>query len=73
MVSRPLIIVIAAAAGVYRIVTGAVLEGGGLVAMALGLVCLQFAKKQPVLKAAAIACFAVTAGIIGYVLYRNTQ
>ena len=73
MVSRHLIILLATAAGAYRVATGAVLEGFGLFAMALGLVFLQMAPKRPALKSAAVACFVATAGIVGYVLYRNYQ
>jgi hypothetical protein len=73
VVSRPLIIILALAAAVYRITTGALLEASGLIAMALGLTFLQTAPKRPALKYAAIACFTITAGIIVYVIYRNAQ
>ena len=73
MISRPLIIILALGAAGYRVTTGAYLEAGGLVAMALGLTFLHMAKKQPAFKSAAIACFTITAGVIGYVLYRNSQ
>ncbi len=73
MISRPLIIILALGAAGYRVTTGAYLEAGGLVAMALGLTFLHMAQKKPAFKSAAIACFAITAGVIGYVLYRNSQ
>lgn len=73
MISRPLIIILALGAAGYRISTGAYLEAGGLLAMALGLTFLQMAQKKPAFKSAAIACFVVTAGVIAYVLYRNSQ
>lgn len=73
MISRPLIILLALAAAVYRITTGALIEATGLIAMALGLTFLQMAKKKPGMRNAAILCFVATAGIIGYVLYRNSQ
>lgn len=41
--------------------------------MALGLTFLQMAQKKPAFKSAAIACFTITAGVIAYVLYRNSQ
>lgn len=73
MVSRTFVIVLALGAAAYRLTTGAVLEAGGLLSMALGLICLQAAPKKPALKSVAIACFSVTAAIIAYVLYRNSQ
>lgn len=73
MISRPLIIILALGAAGYRVTTGAYLEAGGLVAMALGLTFLHMAQKKPAFKSAAIACFTITAGVIGYVLYRNAQ
>lgn len=73
MISRTLIIILALGAAVYRATTGALLEASGLLAMAAGLVCLQMAAKRPALKSAAIVCFTITAGVIGYVLYRNAQ
>lgn len=73
MISRPLIIILALGAAGYRVTTGAYLEAGGLAAMALGLTFLQMAPKKPGFKSAAIVCFTITAGVIGYVLYRNAQ
>lgn len=73
VISRPLIIILALAAAGYRVTTGAYLEAGGLVSMALGLTFLQMAQKKPAWKPAAIVCFTVTAGVIAYVLYRNAQ
>ncbi len=73
MISRPLIIILALGAAGYRVTTGAYLEAGGLVAMALGLTFLHMAKTRSELKSAAIACFTATAGIIAYVIYRNAQ
>lgn len=73
MVTRPLIILLALAAAVYRITTGALVEATGLIFMALGLTFLQMASKRPALKNAAIACFVATATIIGFVIYRNAQ
>jgi hypothetical protein len=73
VISRPLIIILALGAAGYRVTTGAYLEAGGLVAMALGLTFLQMAQKKPAFKSAAIACFTITAGVIAYVLYRNAQ
>jgi len=71
--SRPLIILLALAAAVYRITTGALVEASGLILMALGLTFLQMAPKRPAMKNAAIACFIATAVVIGFVIYRNTQ
>jgi ABC-type glucose/galactose transport system permease subunit len=73
VISRPLIIILALGAAGYRVTTGAYLEAGGLVSMALGLTFLQMAQKKPAFKTAAIACFTITACVIGYVLYRNSQ
>ena len=73
MISRPLIINLALGAAGYRVTTGAHLEAGGLVSMALGLTFLHMAKTKPALKTAAVGCFVVTAGVIAYVLYRNAQ
>lgn len=73
MISRPLIILLALGAAGYRLATGAYLEAGGLLAMALGLTFLQMTPARPVLKAAAAMCFSITAAIIVYVLYRNSQ
>ncbi len=73
MFSRPLIILLALAAAVYRITTGALVEASGLILMALGLTFLQMAPKRPALKNAAIACFLATAVVIGFVIYRNAQ
>jgi ABC-type glucose/galactose transport system permease subunit len=73
VISRPLIIILALGAAGYRVTTGAYLEAGGLVSMALGLTFLQMAQKKPAFKSAAIACFTITACVIGYVLYRNSQ
>ncbi|MDA1305781.1 MAG: hypothetical protein O2917_00790 [Acidobacteria bacterium] len=73
MFSRPLIILLALVAAVYRITTGALVEASGLILMALGLTFLQMAPKRPALKNAAIACFLATAVVIGFVIYRNAQ
>ncbi len=73
MISRTLVIILALGAGAYRLATGAVLEGIGLLLMAGGLLSLQGAKSRPSLKWLAVACFVVTGGIIGYVLWRNAQ
>ncbi len=73
MFSRSLIILLALAAAVYRITTGALVEASGLILMALGLTFLQMAPKRPALKNAAIACFIATAVVIGFVIYRNAQ
>lgn len=73
MFSRPLIIILALAAAVYRITTGALVEASGLILIALGLTFLQMAPKRPALKKAAIACFLLTAAIIAFVVYRNAQ
>jgi hypothetical protein len=73
VVSRPLIIILALGAAGYRVTTGAYLEAGGLVSMALGLTFLQMAPRRPAFKSAAIACFTITAAVIGYVIYRNAQ
>lgn len=73
MISRPLVILLALGAAVYRFSTGAVLESGGLFALALGLVFLQLAPRRPALRTAAFACFAITAGIIGYVVYLGSR
>lgn len=73
MISRPLIIILALGAAGYRLTTGAHLEAGGLISMALGLTFLQMAPKRPALKWAAIACFTLTAAVIGLVILRNAQ
>lgn len=73
VISRPLIIILALGAAGYRVTTGAYLEAGGLVAMALGLTFLQMAQKKPAFKTAAITCFVITGAVIAYVLYRNSQ
>ena len=33
----------------------------------------QMAPKKPAFKSAAISCFTITAAVIGYVIYRNSQ
>lgn len=73
MFSRTIVILLALGAGAYRLATGAVLEGIGLLLMAGGLVSLQGAKARPSLKWLAFTCFALTGGIIAYVLWRNAQ
>ncbi|GMV20488.1 MAG: hypothetical protein AB7L71_02170 [Vicinamibacterales bacterium] len=73
MISRSLIILLAIGAGLYRITTGATLEGIGLLSMAAGLLALKGAAKRPAYKALAFLFFAVTGAIIGFVLWRNTQ
>lgn len=73
MISRTLIILLAIAAGLYRITTGATLEGIGLLSMAAGMIALKGAEKRPAYKGLAFLFFAVTGAIIGFVLWRNTQ
>jgi len=73
VISRPLIIILALGATGYRVTTGAYVEAGGLLSMALGLTFLHMAPTRPALKSAAIACFTITAAVIGYVIYRNAQ
>jgi hypothetical protein len=73
MISRTLIILLAVAAGLYRITTGAVLEGVGLLSMAAGLLALKSATRRPAMKSLAFVLFAVTGAIIGFVLWRNSQ
>jgi len=71
--SRPIIILLALAAAIYRITTGALVEATGLIFIALGLTFLQMAQTRPAFKKGAIACFVATAAVIVYVLYRNAQ
>jgi hypothetical protein len=73
VISRPLIIILALGAAGYRVTTGAYIEAAGLVFMAFGLTFLHMAQTRPKLKSVAMGCFLATAGVIGYVLYRNTQ
>lgn len=73
MVSRIFVIVLALGAAVYRFTTGAVLEAIGLLGLAGGLIFLRAAERQPHFRRYAYASFLLTAGIIVYVLYRNSQ
>jgi hypothetical protein len=73
MFSRTIVILLALGAGAYRLATGAVLEGIGLLLMAAGLVARQGARTRPWLNWLAFGCFALTSGIIVYVLWRNAQ
>jgi hypothetical protein len=61
VLSRTLVIVLAAGVSLYRATQGAWVESGGLAALAAGLILLRLAVKRPALKPAAWIAFGVTA------------
>jgi len=73
VISRVFVIILALGAAMYRFTTGATIEAFGLLGLASGLLFLRAAEKRPQLRQYAYLSFLVTAGIIGYVLYRNSR
>ena len=73
MVSRIFVIILALGAAAYRFSTGAVLESIGLAGLASGLLFLRAAERRPPLRRYAYLSFRVTAGIMAYVMYRNSR
>jgi hypothetical protein len=73
VISRYLVILLAAGAAVMRATQGAWVEAAGLASLTAGLVLLRLAGTRPALKPLAYLAFLVTALAIAVMLIRQTQ
>ena len=71
MISRYIVILLAAGAAVMRATQGAWVEAAGLASLTAGLVLLRFAPARPALKSIAYLAFLVTALAIVVMLIRQ--
>jgi hypothetical protein len=71
MITRYLLILLAAGLGIFRAVQGAWVPAAGLFAMAAGLIVLKLAEKQPRIRPIAYVCFAGTAVTIVMILIQR--
>ena len=71
MISRYIVILLAAGAAVMRAAQGAWVEAAGLASLTAGLVLLRFATARPALKRIAYLAFLVTALAIVVMLIRQ--
>ena len=71
MISRPLVIILAFGAAVYRATQAAWVEAAGLAGLGAGLVILSLAARRPSLRPLAWLAFLLTAASIVAVLVRG--
>jgi len=71
VISRPLVILLAFGAAIYRLTQAAWIEAAGLAGLGSGLVLLGLAARRPALRPLAWLAFLLTAGSIIAVLIRG--